>query len=139
VVLFGVFLIPVGLSSLRGLTHVVSCSQEVARPFDVQFGEDDHPVLTGSAVVVAGEEDLCGALDADLSVSAEGPNQIAVTVPITNRSDQDWRGTVTLQVGSTSIPIRIGLIPAGTTRSETIVLRLPDGATGFSGSLLVGP
>lgn len=137
--LFGVFLIPVGLSSLRGLTHVVSCREEVARPFEVAFGQADAPILTGSAVVVAGQESLCGGLDADLSVTARGPNQIAVTIPITNHGDRDWRGTVTLRVGTTSIPIQIGLIPAGATRSETVVLRLPDGTTGFSGQLLIGP
>jgi hypothetical protein len=46
---------------------------------------------------------------------------------------------VRLQVGNTVIPFQIGLVPAGETRSETIVLRLPAGTTGFSGSLLIGP
>jgi hypothetical protein len=75
----------------------------------------------------------------DVSVSARGPNEIAVTVPITNEGLTAWRGTVRLRVGRTVIPFQIGLVPAGETRSETIVLRLPDGTTGFSGSLLIGP
>ena len=140
IVLFGVFLIPVVLSSLRGLTHVVSCTREIARPFEVSVGDEDRPVITGSAVVEAGAEQPCvGALEVDVSVSARGPNEIAVTVPISNEGITPWRGTVRLQVGNTVIPFQIGLVPAGETRSETIVLRLPAGTTGFSGSLLIGP
>lgn len=139
-VLFGVFLIPVVLSSLRGLTHVVSCTREIARPFEVAVGDEERPVITGSAVVEAGAEQQCGgALNVDVSVSARGPNEIAVTVPITNEGPTAWRGTVRLRVGNTVIPFQIGLVAAGETRSETIVLRLPEGTTGFSGSLLIGP
>ena len=139
-VLFGVFLIPVVLSSLKGLTHVVSCTSEIARPFEVSVGDEDRPVITGSAVVEAGVEEPCGGtLKVDVLVTAQGPNQIAVTVPITNEGSSPWRGTVRMRVGSTVIPFQIGLVPAGETRSETIVLRLPSGTTGFTGSLLIGP
>lgn len=97
-------------------------------------------MITGSAVVEAGGEQQCGgALNVDVSVSARGPNEIAVTVPITNEGPTAWRGTVRLRVGNTVIPFQIGLVAAGETRSETIVLRLPEGTTGFSGSLLIGP
>lgn len=136
--LFGVFLIPVLLSSLRGLTHVVSCRQEVTQPFEVVFDTNNEPLLTSSAVVQASDP-VCSSLRADLSVASEGPNRLAVTVPITNSGEGAWRGTVRLRVGNTIIPIQIGLVPAGTTKSETIVLRLPEGATGFDGSLLIGP
>jgi len=139
-VLFGVFLIPVVLSTLRGLTHVVSCTREIARPFEVAVGDEDRPLITGSAIVEAGAIEPCGnSLEVDVSVSARGPNEIAVTVPITNAGTAAWRGTVRLKVGDTVIPFQIGLVLAGETRSETIVLSLPDGTTGFSGSLLIGP
>lgn len=137
--LFGIFLIPVMLSSLRGLTHVVSCRQEVAQPFEVEYGVGDEPLLTSSAIVSAASDPVCSSLSADLSVSSEGRNRLAVTIPISNRGEGDWRGTVSLRVGDTLIPIQIGLVPAGTTRSETVLLRLPDGATGFDGLLLIGP
>jgi hypothetical protein len=139
VVLFGVFLIPIGMSSLRGLTHVVSCSDEVAHLFDVDFAEDGSATLTGSTQVQADTDPVCGALASDLAVKADGPNRLQVTVPIENRGTDAWRGTVSLEVGGTTIPIRIGLVPPGETRSETIVLRLPDGVTGFAGRLLIGP
>jgi hypothetical protein len=137
--LFGVFLIPVLLSSLRGLTHLVSCRQEVAQPFEVVFEGDSDPLLTSSALVEAGSDPVCSSLRADLSVASVGPNRLAITVSITNQGEGAWRGTVSLRVGNTLIPIQIGLIPAGATRSETIVLKLPEGATGFDGSLLIGP
>lgn len=137
-VLFGIFLIPVLLSSLRGLTHVVSCAGEVERPFQVEF-VDGEAILTGSAVVVAGEEQLCGQLQTTMSVRGEGPNRVAVTIPIANQGEGAWRGTVQLQVGSTLIPVEFGLIPAGESRTETVILRLPDGVSQFQGSLLIGP
>ena len=37
VALLAVFLIPVGTSSLRGLTHVLTCEAEVEKPFSVIF------------------------------------------------------------------------------------------------------
>jgi hypothetical protein len=122
------------------LTHVVSCTREIDRPFEVEVGDEERPVITGSAVVEAGEVDPCGgSLLVDVSVSASGPNEIEVTVPIRNDGESAWRGTVRLRVGDTVIPFQIGLVPAGESRSETIVLRLPEGTTGFSGSLLIGP
>ena len=134
------FLIPVLLSSLRGLTHVVSCTREIARPFSVAVGDETSPIITGSAVVEAGAQPACGdEIRVDVSVAERGPNEIAVTIPIANDGASAWRGTVRLQVGTTVIPFDIGLVPPGQTRSETIVLRLPDGTTGFSGSLLIGP
>ncbi|HEY7563345.1 MAG TPA: hypothetical protein VIA81_00295 [Acidimicrobiia bacterium] len=139
VALFGVFLIPVMLSSLRGLTHVVSCRQEVAHPFEVEFGSGEEPLLVSSAVISETTDPVCSSLAADLEVRSTGQNRLELTIPIANRGTGDWRGTVSLRVGGTLIPIQIGLVPAGTTKSETIVLRLPDGTTGFEGSLLIGP
>ena len=139
-VLFGVFLIPVVLSSLRGLTHVVSCTREIARPFEVAVGEEDRPVITGSAVVEAGAAEPCGgALNVDVSVSARGPNEIAVTVPITNDGTNAWRGTVRLQGGQDgdSLPDRSG--SGGRDSIGNHRAALARGTTGFSGSLLIGP
>ncbi len=137
-VLFGIFLIPVILSSLRGLTHVVSCASEVERPFQVEF-VGGEAILTGSAVVVAGEAPVCGQLEAGMSVRADGPNRLAVTIPISNQGEGAWRGTVQLQVGTTVVPVEIGLVAAGDSKTETVILRLPDGVSSFQGSLLIGP
>lgn len=137
--LLGVFLIPVVLSSLRGLTHVVSCQSAIAQPFEVSFGEDGKPLLTGSRLVEAGSDPVCANLRTDLSMRDAGPNRLEVTVPIENRGSDPWRGTVSLVVGGVFIPVKIGLVPPGETRSETLVLRLPEGVTQFDGELLIGP
>lgn len=126
------------MSSLRGVTHVVTCAERVERPFQVQF-EDGEPTITSSAVVVAGEDSGCGLLTAEMSVRSEGPNRLAVTIPITNSGESAWHGTIKLEVGSTLIPMTHGLVPAGETRSETVILRLPEGVSSFQGSLLIGP
>lgn len=138
VVLVAIFLIPLGLLNLRGLTHVVSCEDQVEEPFQVVFSEG-QPVLTGSTVVEPDDEALCGVLEAGLTVSSPGPNRLDIEVPLTNISDQAWRGTVELAVGDTQIPVPIGLVPAQGTRTEVIRLHLPDGTTQVDGSLLIGP
>ena len=137
--LLGVFLIPVVLSSLRGLTHVVSCQSSIAQPFEVRFGDDGTTLLTGSRLVEAGSDPVCANLRSDLSMREAGPNRLEVTVPIENRGIDPWRGTVSLEVGGVLIPVQIGLVPPGETRSETLVLRLPEGVTEFAGELLIGP
>lgn len=137
--LFGIFLIPIALGSMRGLTHVVSCSREISKPFEVTFEGSGTPLLTGSSVVEAGSDPVCQALRSDISMRAAGPSRLEVTVPITNEGSEPWQGTVSLLVGNVSIPVRIGLVPPGETRSETLVLNLPEGVTGFSGELLIGP
>ena len=139
VMLLGVFLIPVVLSSLRGLTHVVSCQSSIAQPFEVRFGDDGTTLLTGSRLVEAGSDPVCANLRSDLSMREAGPNRLEVTVPIENRGNDPWRGTVSLEVGGVLIPVQIGLVPPGEIRSETLVLRLPEGVTEFAGELLIGP
>jgi hypothetical protein len=137
--LFGILLIPIALSSMRGLTHIVSCSREISKPFTVMFDSEGAPTLTGSSVIEAGTDPVCRLLSSEISIRTVGPNRLEVTVPIANGGDDPWQGTVALQVGSVEVPVRIGLVPAGQTRSETLVLNLPEGVTGFSGELLIGP
>ena len=139
IALFGVLLIPITLSSMRGLTHIVSCASGISKPFEVTFHDDGSPLLTGSSVVEAGIDPVCRALRSNLSMRAAGPNRLEVTVPITNDGGEPWQGTVALLVGTVEIPVRIGLVPPGETRAETLVLNLPPGVTGFSGELLIGP
>lgn len=138
-ILLGVFLIPIGLSSMRGLTHVVSCREAISKPFEVDFDPAGEPLLTGSSVIEAGQDPICALLETDLSLRTAGPNRLEVTVPVENQGKDPWQGTVTLRVGDVLIPVQIGLVPPGESRSETLVLRLPAGVTGFSGELLIGP
>ncbi|MFP5331036.1 MAG: hypothetical protein ACLGHX_01535 [Acidimicrobiia bacterium] len=135
-----IFLIPLGLSSLRGLGHTLTCRAAVESPFQVILDEDNAPVLTSATVLSVDEPPtLCGGLRVNISIAIDDDGRVAVTLPIENSSPHDWHGTVQLDIEGTRIPVSIGHVPAQETASETIELRLPEGTTEFVGSLLVGP
>ena len=138
--LFVVFLIPVTQSSLRGLTHVLSCTERVDTPFQVILLEDEEPIVTGSSVLTAGEETtLCGGLAVQISAGPSDTADIDVVVRVDNQSEHDWFGTVEVDVVGVRVPVDIGRIDAGTTEESRVSLTLPEGVTEFGGSLLVGP
>jgi hypothetical protein len=136
----GAFLLPLALSSLRGLTHILVCAEEAGTPFTLAVPQEGLPYLTSSERLARGrEEGICGGLSLDLGARDAGRRKVAVIVPITNRSDFGWQGSVKLEVGSTSLPVRIGSIPPGETRSDKLTLRLRPGTHELNGSLLIGP
>ena len=140
VALFVVFLIPVTQSSLRGLTHVLSCTERVDTPFQVILLENEEPIVTGSSVITAGDETtLCGGLAVQISAGPSESADIDVVVSVDNQSENDWFGTVEVDVVGVRVPVDIGRIDAGTTEESRVSLTLPDGVTEFGGSLLVGP
>ena len=140
VALFVVFLIPVTQSSLRGLTHVLSCTERVDTPFQVILLEDEEPIVTGSSVITADEPTtLCGGLAVQIGAGPSESADIDVIIDVDNQSDNDWFGTVELDVVGVRVPVDIGRIDAGTSEQRRISLTLPEGVTEFGGSLLVGP
>lgn len=139
-VLVGVFLIPVGLSSLRGLTHVLTCSEQIGTPFTLIVEESGSPTLLSSRVIERDDErGLCGGLVVELSAAATPDGQVAITVPVTNASEATWRGTIQLSLGGTRIPVAVGRVGPGQTEVDTVELRLPVGAHELDGQLLIGP
>ncbi|MGH2730709.1 MAG: hypothetical protein ACRDJI_08890 [Actinomycetota bacterium] len=136
----GIFLIPLGMSSLRGLTHVLTCSREVRTPFLVIVPAGGEPVVTTSARIEAGgKAGVCGGLMLDMAARLDVEEKISMVLPITNTTDHPWRGTVRLAVGETSVPVDIGIIDPGATETDTITLKLGDGIHEVNGSLLIGP
>jgi hypothetical protein len=132
--------VPLAASSLRGLTHVLVCAEEAGTPFTLAVPREGPPLLTSSTRVARGhEEGICGGLSLELAARETGREKIAVVVPITNRSDLEWHGTVKLELEATSLPVRIGSIPPGGTRSDEVTLQLPPGTHELDGSLLIGP
>lgn len=139
-VMLGAFLIPIGMSSLRGLTHVLTCDEEVTTPFTLIVPERGEPTVVSSSVIERGQESgLCGGLFVNPQAQAEGPRQVAMILPIENRTDFPWQGTVKLVLGDITVPVGIGEIPAGETESDTVHLDLDPGSHEISGSLLIGP
>jgi hypothetical protein len=138
--LVGVFLIPIITSSLRGLTHVLTCSEAVETPFTVVIEPGSDPIVLSARQIVAGETtELCGGLEVDLQARAVEGNRVALTLVIVNETTEPWRGTINLRLDRTTIPVTIGRIPAGGEDAETVVLNLDDGESEIAGSLLIGP
>jgi hypothetical protein len=144
--LLAVLLIPIGTSSLRGLTHVLTCQERSATPFSVEVPEDGLPVISSSNVIERGpggevvSNEVCGGLVLDLVMGSRRANRADMTLLITNNSDYGWRGSVQLRLGDTPIPIDIGEIAAGGTAEDSFELRLDTGRRyEIEGNLLVGP
>lgn len=137
--LLGALLIPIGMSSLRGLTHVLTCKEEAKQPFTVIVTEGQPEVLSSMRI---GREDtgrLCGGLDLETKARAGDKGEITLILAIDNQTEHLWRGTVSVAIGRTTIPVDIGEIPAGETRQDSIDLELDKGTTELNGSLLIGP
>lgn len=140
VALLAVFLIPIGMSSLRGLTHILTCDEPTASTLSLVAQEGEEPILLGATSFQRGQDPLlCGGLSLDLAVQGAGPNEVTLIVPITNHSELPWRGTVRLELGSTTVPVAIGRIDAGSTVEDRLTLRLHEGGQEVSGALLIGP
>jgi hypothetical protein len=144
--LLAVLLIPIGTSSLRGLTHILTCQEQSATPFSVTVLEDAPPMVLSAAAIRPGVDgsgttlELCGGLTLDVRMGTERQERAELTLAITNGSDFGWRGSVRLDLGGTAIPVDIGHVDPGETASETFEVRLDPGRTyEVAGSLLVGP
>lgn len=140
VVLLGTFLIPIGMSSLRGLTHLLTCQDEAEIPFTLIVPEEGAPVIVSSNVIERDEpEGVCGGLVLDMGVGPSDPGRVQLRLPITNNTEYDWQGSVSLQLGGTTVPVDIGEIRAGETKSDIVVVRVDPGEIEVNGSLLIGP
>jgi hypothetical protein len=140
VVLLGSFLIPIGTSSLRGLTHLLTCRDRTEIPFTLVVPKSGPPVIVSSNVI---ERDapvgVCGGLTFDMGVGPSDPGRVLLRLPITNRTDFDWQGTVSLKLDDTVIPVEIGEIKAGQTGEDTVKVKVKPGELEVHGSLLIGP
>jgi len=146
IALFGVLLIPIGTSSLRGLTHILTCQEAAAAPFTIQVPEDGPPSIQSSSTIERDPDgsipdtSVCGGLTLDVLIGSETEDRANVTLSITNGSEYGWRGSVQLQLDEIDIPIDIGEIGSGETASDEFELRLDEGSTyEIQGDLLIGP
>jgi hypothetical protein len=146
-VLMTLFLIPVSVSALRGLTHVLTCEDQVETAFSLIPKENEEATAISATRIERVEEGqaatrLCGALSVDLRASTQAvPGKIQMTVLITNHDEFPWQGTVMFQVEGidTGIPIDVGRVGAGDTTTHLVDFSLDPGQHEVSGSLLIGP
>lgn len=144
--LLAVLLIPIGTSSLRGLTHILTCRDRSATPFSVDVAETGPPTISSSTVIerdAKGEvvsNEVCGGLTLDLVMGSRVKDRADIALVIHNNSRFGWRGSVQLRLGDTTIPINIGEIAAGETGTDSFELRLEARRRyEIEGSLLIGP
>ena len=64
---------------------------------------------------------------------------VSLEFPVSNHSDHGLRATVRVHVGGASVPVDLGLIPAGAERSAKLQVDLQPGRTSVSAELLAGP
>lgn len=145
VILLGIFFIPFATSDLRGLTHVLTCTDAVSASLlvdDSAGGDVEAPVI-GSADTVTREDaglGLCGGLEVDLQLASAENGRAEVLVAITNATEHDWKGSIELRFDDTPVPVAIGSIAQGATERDTVELRVARGeAYEITGTLLIGP
>ena len=141
VALFAILLIPIYTSSLRGLTHVLTCEEQTDAEFAVQVDDEGQAILSSSQVITREtDRSLCGGLVVDFIVGTVEPGEVEIEMSITNTSEDDWHGTVGLEFDGIDIPVGIGAIEAGGVASETVAARISNGrAYVIEGRLLIGP
>lgn len=146
IALLGVLLIPIGTSSLRGLTHVLTCQESASAPFTIQVPEEGPPSILSSSSIERNpdgsvpDQSVCGGLTLDVLIGSEREDRAVVVLAITNGSEYGWRGSVQVQLDDIDIPIDIGEIAAGETATDEFDLRLDAGNDyELKGDLLIGP
>jgi hypothetical protein len=139
--MLGAFLIPISSSSLRGLTHVLVCEEKVRQPFTMIVPKNGEPELLSSLRITRADQkgEICGGLSIEPRARGNGPGAIEFILPVSNQTDHLWRGTISLQLGDTRVPVDIGEVGPGETVSDTVLLTLDEGRHEIEGSLLIGP
>lgn len=140
-VLLGIFLIPIGTSSLRGITHVLTCEEPTEVGFTLVVPEQGEPTILGTAPTLerGQEPGLCGGLLLNAGARREPTGKLAVRLSLTNQTAHPWQGTVNLKLGGTSLPVDIGEVAAGETETDEVSLKVGPGSHQLASSLLIGP
>ncbi len=138
--LVGSFLIPLSTTTMRGMHHLVSCTDEVDQTFAVTAVDSLRAVITGSTAVVreppTGE---CSAVDMNMQVRPDGKGFILISMPVVNRTNLAWNTSVILRLDSLRTTVRVGQINAGETHTKELRVRLTSDLQSITGTLVVGP
>lgn len=135
-----VFVVPLGTSSLRGLTHVLTCGEEIRTPFSIAVPQRGEPTVTTSLRIDQDSSDgVCNGLRLNLGARLTDEGDVELVLPLSNASTSGWHGTVQLRLGNDSLPVDIGAVAPRSTSTDKLPLQLPAGAHELSGTLLIGP
>jgi hypothetical protein len=140
--LLACMLIPIGVSNLRGLTHILTCEDELATSFTIRVDGQGYATLLATSPAFDRDDvrELCGGLVLDMEAGSPRRGRAELRFTITNNTSYGWHGSLRVEVGATPVPIDIGEIAPGDSARDTIDLRLdPDASYEIEGTLLVGP
>lgn len=116
------------------------CEESAETPFTLIIPEDGPPQVSSSRKITPNDPGLCGGLSLDMAAGGSGGDRVLMKVSITNRTDDPWKGTVSLDIeGIGTIPVKIGSVAPGGTGSDELELRLDKGSHELGGALLIGP
>jgi hypothetical protein len=133
-------LIPLATTNLRGLHHLVSCTDEVDQTFSVTAINATQAIVTGSTSIVRKPpEGDCAAVKMNMRVRPDGKGFVLVTLPVVNETNRAWQTSVIMQLDGLKTSVPVGRIPAGATRTKVVRLRLTRDLQSITGTLLVGP
>src|SRR2546423_15302395 len=95
IALLGAFLIPILLSSLQGLTHVLTCQQATNVPFTVELPEHGQPTISSSAVITREQaKGLCGGPPLEMRGGQKGAKKGKNILPNAQNTTHDLQGAV---------------------------------------------
>ena len=118
----------------------MTCKESAEQPFTVIVTDGQPEVLSSMRIGRGDTGRLCGGLTLETKArSSTERREITLLLPITNHTKHLWRGTVSVVIDNTTIPVDIGEVPAGETRQDTIDVEVNSGTTELNGSLLIGP
>ena len=152
-VLIGVLAIPLVMSNLGGIGQLLVCEAVVAQPFAVAAAAGG-PQVTSSRTLERGQADvafdatpeaaeLCGGVTASIAAEIVDVEAVRLVVTISNDSDLPWQGSIGLAADATDVDVdlttSLGEVPAGESRSDTLVVRVRDEQTDIAGRILLGP
>src|SRR5918998_930309 len=97
--ILGAFLIPIGVSSLRGLTHILVCEDRFKQPFTMVIGPQGQPEILSSLRITKDPRasEICGGLVIEPRAQATEDGRVAFTLPVKNNTDYSWRGTMAVE------------------------------------------
>ncbi|MHB1854087.1 MAG: hypothetical protein ACYCSJ_10980 [Acidimicrobiales bacterium] len=138
---FAVFLIPIATSSLGGLTQLVTCKATEAVGFTLVVPSHGEPTIITSESLQKGRPAAagCPGLKLRLEAGFAHSGSLFLQLSIHNNTHYAWEGTVVVHLGSLTLPVPIGRIPAGHVGSSRVNVNPGVGAHEVDGQLLVGP
>jgi hypothetical protein len=133
-------LIPLGTSNLRGLHHLVSCTDEIDQTFSVTAINATQAIITGSTSVVREPPTAeCSAVSMNMRVRPDGRGSVLIILPVVNETDRPWSTSVVLRIDDLKTSVSVGKVNPGQTKTKQLRVQLTRELQSITGTLLVGP